>query len=235
MENIEPIIDFELYLIRHGQSFGNIESGPESNKLCDIHDPLLTKLGEEQAERVGQYLSEIDFDAIYSSALRRAAATASRISVHQKKELPVHIMADLCEIWIPSEYRGMDIESLKEYCPQAVLPRGSDPDAPTIVTDEATEEEMFQRAKRVLDYISSRYHNGEKVAIVAHAGLLTYIIFYIIGYRFYQPGYDFRLSNTGISRLIFFRKGTNKYGDIIFDKVNDTTHLNNFTYNKKEK
>ncbi len=225
MEKSEPIIDFELYLIRHGQSMGNIDDAPEAVTLCDKHDPVLTPLGEEQAKKAGKFFGNIEFDAMYSSALRRAAATASSIVKMQKKPLSVNILPDLCEIWIPEEYRGLDIDSLKEYCPEAVLADGIDSDEPTVVRNEANEEEMFERAGRVLELMRKNYHNGEKIAVVSHAGLLTYIIFRIIGYRYAQPGYDFRLSNTGMTHIIFFRKGTNKYGDIIFDCVNDTSHL----------
>ena len=40
-----------------------------------------------------------------------------------------------------------------------------------------------------------------------------------------EPFYDFRLSNTGVTKIDFYEPGTNKYGDMVFDYVNRTGHL----------
>ena len=39
------------------------------------------------------------------------------------------------------------------------------------------------------------------------------------------PSFDINFSNTGVTRIIFYKPGTNKYGDIIFDYINSTSHL----------
>ena len=60
-----------IYLIRHGQSIGN------SLHLMLGHTDLdLTDLGLEQAKATADALSNIHFDAIYSSDLLRAMSTA---------------------------------------------------------------------------------------------------------------------------------------------------------------
>ena len=60
-----------FYLVRHGESEGNLRS------ICLGHTDLdLTDLGHEQARKTAQALSDIKFDAIYSSDLIRAQNTA---------------------------------------------------------------------------------------------------------------------------------------------------------------
>lgn len=60
-----------IYLIRHGESVGNL------HRICLGHTDLdLTDLGREQAKKTAEALSEIDFAAIYSSDLQRAVHTA---------------------------------------------------------------------------------------------------------------------------------------------------------------
>ncbi len=60
-----------IYLIRHGESVGNL------NRVCLGHTDLeLTDLGREQAQKTADFLSNIDFEAVYSSDLKRAYCTA---------------------------------------------------------------------------------------------------------------------------------------------------------------
>ena len=71
-----------LYLIRHGQSEGNLQ-----NVFLGHTDLDLTALGVRQAEITAAYLKGISADAIYSSDLLRALHTA-RITA-KVKGLPV--------------------------------------------------------------------------------------------------------------------------------------------------
>lgn len=60
-----------LLLIRHGQSEGNIRHFFTGRSNCP-----LTRLGEEQAEMVGEHLRSYRIDRIYASPLCRAYSTA---------------------------------------------------------------------------------------------------------------------------------------------------------------
>lgn len=225
MENTEPIVELELFLIRHGQSTANVCPPGEEADLTEREDPMLITLGKEQAEKLGKYMSSVDFDAVYSSGLRRAVQTAGGLLDGQESGKPLNILAELSEIGVSPDYHGQPLDELKKLIPAAVLAPGADPSAPTVVSEKNDEHAMFERAGRVIKEIRERYKSGEKVALVSHAGFLTFIIFHLIGYRFYQPIYDFRLANTGITHIYFYREGTNPYGDMVFDCVNDTAHL----------
>ncbi len=222
----EAVLLRELILIRHGESYANINITADS--FTDEQDPLLTDKGLEQAELLGRFLADEELSAVYSGGLRRVVLTADGIIRHRKEKTPLLILPELCEIGVSPDYPGQSYDELKKLCPAAVPAPGVDENEKTVVPDECTyehEERYFARAERILGYMDTHYRNGEKVAVVSHAGFLTYIIFYLMGYRDAEPGYDFRISNTGITRILFYEPGTNKYGDVVFDCVNERKHL----------
>ena len=66
----------QLYLIRHGESMGNIET----DEAFDKTNPPLTPHGRNQAKAVGERFSSLENYTLYSSPLQRARDTASCIS-----------------------------------------------------------------------------------------------------------------------------------------------------------
>ena len=63
-----------LVLIRHGQSLWNAE-----NRFTGWTDVDLSERGEEEAKEAGDLLSEIPFDVVHTSGLKRAQRTAEII------------------------------------------------------------------------------------------------------------------------------------------------------------
>jgi len=61
-----------IYLLRHGETAMNADG----NRYCGRTDVALTEKGIEQANIVKKQLQNIEFDAVYSSPLIRAAHTA---------------------------------------------------------------------------------------------------------------------------------------------------------------
>ena len=223
MENIIPIKELELYIIRHGQSMGNAGyDGRTDLTETEMHDPVLTEKGIEQADKAGRYLSEIDFDCVFSSGMLRAVQTATGIMKHQKDKKPLNILPFVCEMGIPDDYVGVSMQELKEINPNAVLAPDISDDTPMIY-HTGEEADTFERAKIALEYFCSRYKNGEKIAVVSHAAFITYLVFSLMGFD-KAPLFDIDFHNTGITKVIFYQKGTNKYGDIVFDKIDDTAH-----------
>ncbi len=229
MENIKPVVELELYIIRHGESMGNIGYGGRTDlTLREGADPLLTEKGINQAIAAGKHLSEIDFDAFYSSALMRAVRTAGEIIKSQKKEKPLFIHPDFSEMGIPEDYHAVSFEELRELCPTAEIADGVDPQSRLMESNAGSDEKgLFERAERAIKYLRSKYMNGEKVAVVSHAAFITYIIFHIMGYTDKVPAFDIDFNNTGITKVVFYKEGTNKYGDIVFNYINSTAHLLN--------
>ena len=68
-----------FYIVRHGENEGNVA------RIMQGHsEPNLTKNGEAQAKLIGQKLSSITFDAVFSSDLIRAKRTAEIIALDRK-------------------------------------------------------------------------------------------------------------------------------------------------------
>lgn len=82
----------EIYLVRHGQSQGNLQ-----NLFIGHSDPDLTEFGYQQAEIVADFLDNIHIDGIYTSDLSRAYHTAEVTA--KRKGLPVHCREDLRELY----------------------------------------------------------------------------------------------------------------------------------------
>lgn len=74
MRNDEMFL--QLYLIRHGESMGNIETDEDYN----IANPPLTAHGKMQAKALGKRFSSLKDYTLYASPLDRAKDTAAQIS-----------------------------------------------------------------------------------------------------------------------------------------------------------
>lgn len=79
-----------IYLIRHGTTDWN-----EAGRYQGSSDIPLNKKGLTEAREVGKKLSEVPFNAIYSSPLIRAKQTAEEIAKHHS--LPVLLVEDMRE------------------------------------------------------------------------------------------------------------------------------------------
>ena len=104
MEKQKPVVELELYLIRHGQSQGNVGYDKEILTPQEQHDPILTEKGVKQAQLAGKHLSGINFDRVYSSGLLRAIRTATEILKEQPAEKPLYIFPHLAEAGLSPEY-----------------------------------------------------------------------------------------------------------------------------------
>src|SRR5512144_1828975 len=80
-----------LYLVRHGESLGNVNPG-----LRRQDDPPLTDRGLAQAARAAEALASIGIDAVFSSPLRRARETAEAIGA--AAGLPVQTVPGFAEV-----------------------------------------------------------------------------------------------------------------------------------------
>lgn len=225
MENHKPIVELELYLIRHGQSRGNAGYGRDDITLKESNDPYLTELGVSQAKKLGGFLSDTQFDAVYSSALLRAVQTANEVIKCQGEEKTLNILPLLTEVSISCDYRIDNLDEIRSICPTAELADGVSTNDPLLYHNEYEDEDgMFKRAAKAIDYLRSHYQNGEKVAVVAHAAFLTFVVFSLMGFK-EVPVFDIDFSNTGVTKVVLYKHGTNKYGDIIFEHINSTAHL----------
>ncbi len=226
MEKMQPIIELELFIIRHGESLGNAGySGRTDLTLKESVDPLLTEKGIAQAVAAGEYLKDISFDEFYASPMLRAARTATEIMKNQSEAKPLHIMPELCEVGVKPNYKGVEIEEIREFAPHAVYAEGTDITDTRMRYDTHEEnDKVNERARFVIDYFRSRYKSGEKIVIVSHAAFITNLVFSIMELDKQAPAFDIDYCNTGITRVTYYKHGTYKWGDTVFRYINSTAH-----------
>ena len=225
MAEQEPVLELEMYLIRHGQSRGNAGLTPADAPLADREDPVLSELGVRQAALLGQAFAEVPFDAVYASPLRRAVMTAAGLLAGQASPSPLRILPLLTEQETPDEYEGQPLTELEKLCPGCRMAEGYETGRRIIGTPGQPDPVVFARAGETIDYLRARHGNGQKIAVVGHACFLTYVIFRICGRKDAIPDFDIDLTNTGVTKVKFYRPGTYPFGDTVFAYVNNTAHL----------
>ncbi len=95
-----------VYIIRHGESVGNL------HRICLGHTDLdLTDLGMRQAEKTAEALKNVDFSAIYSSDLIRAVHTAEPHA--RSRSLAINTCEDFRELYF-GEWESASVEYLKQ-------------------------------------------------------------------------------------------------------------------------
>lgn len=223
-------IDLELYIIRHGQTFGNLGKSMETANYLDKYDVPLTPKGQHQAELLGERFKNYPFDAIFASGMRRAMNTASEI-VKRQPENGFH-----CFLLHPllsenggkeEEYPGLTFAEAKEMFPYATLADGySENDRMISFTSGWDDYQQLERAQKVLRDIRSRYKDGAKVAVVAHAAFNTFLFHAALGLDPTKVTFDPHFLNTGVTKIIFFKEGTGRYDmDVQLVYQNDLSHL----------
>lgn len=228
MSDTKPIIDLELYIIRHGQSYGNVKRIPDGLSPEDLHDPRLTDLGKSQAVACGERFKSTEFDAVYSSALLRAVQTATEIIKKQPFKKPLKVLPYLTEAGVSPEYNHSSFKEINKINKNAFLAEDIDPEKSLFYYNSTSDEaDLFERAEKALNYIKAHQKSGEKIAIVSHAAFITFLVLSLMGYKKECPFFDLDFKNTGVTKVTIYKKGTNKYGDVVFEFINDTSHLYN--------
>ena len=200
------MILLDLYLARHGQSYGNLPlngvwpahhvpleerpPGVETGRMED--DWYLTELGQKQAELLGERLSAIPFDAIICSPLERAHATAKAVQARQPKPIELNIERDVLEIF---DCGG------------------------------ETPEEWHGRALRAARALRENHPPGACVLIVAHGAFNGYLLSALLGLPGPTHLFKFWNNNTGLSRILFHDDEHPAWDHVRLCHMNDLSHL----------
>ena len=200
-----------FYLVRHGESEGNREG-----LFRGRHDFPLTPLGKRQAESVARALSEIEFDIIVSSPLKRAYDTA--VTIADKR--PVRIMDEFNNINL-SIWEGKKKEYIKNTYPEEWKIWLTNPEELRIEGAE-TIDEVQERALRGIDNLLREYENGGTICIVSHRAVLKPLV---AGLLKIKKPYFWRLHfDTASYSIIEYEKDRG----FTLMKLNVTHHLPDF-------
>lgn len=153
-----------LYLVRHGQSEGNVQMTFHGQT-----DYPLTPLGREQARQAGEKLREIPFARCYASDLSRAWDTA--LACVEGRGMVPRVCPALREQFV-GDIEGLTWEEMGERYPRlrhdfihnwraTTPPGGESPDG------------MIARVTACVDGIIAR---GEDALLAAHFGSLAIIL-----------------------------------------------------------
>lgn len=212
--------------MRHGESSFNVERRVQGH--CDLS--LLTEAGRSSALQVGTALQEISPDAIYSSPLKRARATADLILERMAEKQP-HLPAlqtsdDLKEIYL-ANWEGLLFSEIKEKYPDDHRHWVKEPhklrltvQGPQGPEDFFPVPAVYEQARRFWEAVLP-HHEGQTILIVAHSGINRALINTAIGLGpdAYQTLHQ---SNCGISVLNF---AAGLGSPVQIESLNLTAHL----------
>src|SRR6266567_1158372 len=182
----------ELFIIRHADAI------PDADEIIPggIYDDLpLSRMGREQALAVAERLGKLNFNAIYSSPLRRCLETAAPLAQHLG--LTPTIVPGLKEIRIgeirplPQDQNDLTAltKALQERQIDIVRIAGNTGHWDDIENTEPSKE-FRQRVVEALDEIAG-HHLGERVLAFAHGGVVNAYVAEVLGLErdfFYPAG-----------------------------------------------
>lgn len=181
-----------LLLARHGQTVWHAE-----NRYAGVSEVALTSMGQDQARRLGRWAARTPLDAIWTSTVSRAIATAepaaTALNLVPKRE------RDLREC----DFGVVEGRTLAEFAaenPQAAAAFIRDPVSHPFPGAEDPRAAVA-RGTAALRRIA-REHEGERVLVVAHNTLLRLVLCELLSiplgnYRRVFPV----LRNTAVSEL----------------------------------
>jgi 2,3-bisphosphoglycerate-dependent phosphoglycerate mutase len=169
-----------------------------------VSDVDLTPAGKTQGERLAAWALEADLDAVWTSPLRRAVATAEPVA--RALRLPIAVEQDLSEV----DFGMAEGHRLDELPSDVADAFRSDPVAGAFPGAE-NPASAAARGVAVLRQIA-RQHPGTRTLIVSHSTLLRLVLCRLLGiplhhYRTVFPlllncaPTEVRLSNRGAALL----------------------------------
>ena len=199
-----------LLLIRHGQArAGDGSYGP---------DTPLSELGRNQAEKLAQSLSHDPVPvAVYTSPFARALETA--VPLCQKRSL-----SPIPDLRLREFELGATSLHEAQQRPDLVLWK---PDHRGVQGGE-TLEEFSARVATVCNEVADQ-HQGECVAIFAHAGTIDAAIRWSVGLTPSTPWqHEFDLTNASITEIVVWPEGRVSGGAPRYSflrRIGDVAHL----------
>lgn len=159
----------KLFLIRHGESENNY------NRLYSGQcNPKLTELGRKQAEAIRPILSDINFDAVYSSDLVRARETCS-LALPNAQPIITKLMREISIGDLESQPYYIMKDENDEYGKELFKNRKAFNYAP--YGGENADDVKERIAKFFKELEDKPYEN---VACFCHAGISTILLSYVL-------------------------------------------------------
>lgn len=161
-----------LYLVRHGVTVWG-----EGGRIQGQSDAPLSERGREQARAAARRLKSLSpFDALYSSDLGRAAATAEEIS--KALGLPLAFDSRLREIDF-GKFEGLEMEEAERLYPEEFKAWREDPVHNRPPGGERLEA-LLSRVSNFVEELRERHPKGRVIA-VSHGGPIRAMVLLALG------------------------------------------------------
>jgi probable phosphoglycerate mutase len=213
-------------IVRHGQSTYNTEKRIQGRTDAS----KLTEKGRNDASFVGKALSNISFNAIYSSPLQRAKETADIIShsfaINSEQSIVAQTSDKLLEIDLPLWERMLSAEVKQKFPEDYRIWQEQPHQLQMLVKDAEGSREhfpvlaLYEQARQFWQDVLSR-HQGETILIVGHNGINRALISTALGI---SPSryHSIQQSNCGVSVLNF----SGGLGEPVqLESMNQTQHM----------
>jgi len=197
-----------LVIVRHGETDYNVQRRWQGHMDIPLNDAGLT-----QATRVATALKNEPIDAIYTSDLLRAHATAEAINQHHN--LTLQPDRRLREVSL-GHFEGLTSEEIVTKFPDEHAAWTGDLEVPA----PGGESDLLF-SNRVQDFYETvlKDHSAETALLVSHGGTIRALLCVLLELPV-KHYHQFRLDNTAISEFHWYR---NRWNLVRF---NDTYHLN---------
>lgn len=163
-----------IYLIRHGATPSNEQVPPilQGSRV----DSQLSEFGQAQAEATGKLLADVRLDAVFSSPMARAVATAEAIS--EPHGLQVSTIADLHEIDV-GQWEGQDWGTISQRTPDDYRRFMEDSGTYGYLGGESYQDVLDRVLPRIERLIAE--HEGQHIAVVAHKAVNRSLLAHFLG------------------------------------------------------
>lgn len=199
----------QLYLIRHGQTEWNLACRYQGQS-----DVPLSQKGIEQADFLAKNFPATHLDAVYSSDLKRAVATAQAVA--DRFSIEVQTKHELRELSFGA-WEGLTYEQIVAKWPDALRDFFTHPDILHIPEGESFPI-LQARAVACIQSIL-RENKGKTIAVFAHGAILRTILADAIGFPLANV-WRIRQSNTAVNRIDYAEDGVP-----VIEYINSTAHL----------
>ncbi len=198
-----------LFLVRHGQSVWNDEKRIQGQQDIPLGDE-----GRKQAIALGERLKGRQFQACFSSPLKRATETAELILKASGNSIPIITLPELMERNF-GDWEGKSIDDLQLLFPNDFSQWLAAHQIPAPPNGESMDE-LMKRVERGLDQILAVKEGN--VLVVGHSGSIKAAI--CIFFRLPLSSFvRMRIDNAGLTILEI------EDGRIRLIQFNDTCHL----------
>jgi broad specificity phosphatase PhoE len=197
----------EIKLVRHGETEWNV--GEVFRGRIDIE---LNKTGIRQAELLGEFLSDVKIDAIYSSPLKRALKTADIIARYHNLDVKIsHGLIDFNY----GQWQGLSLKEVKAKYKEFYLEWTSHPDQ-VIISGGESLQDIRQRVTDLISQVIIEYSGT--VVLVAHRVVNKILICALLGLD-NSHLWNIRQDTCGITTFV------HENGRFILTSHNDTSFL----------